>query len=95
MTPCRSGTLSDAINTGPPIGTAIAGYIGNVAAQRVVGSSAKAGSLVAPGSAIIYRIGVGIGGSTTTSTFGNTGTIGSTTTTSTTLPFPPGPPPPG
>ena len=64
---------------GAPIRAVINGYIGNVAAQRVLGSNARVGDEVAPGSTIIYRIGV----SPNTGTTGNTGT---TTTTSTTTP---------
>ncbi|HUY06241.1 MAG TPA: Stk1 family PASTA domain-containing Ser/Thr kinase [Acidimicrobiales bacterium] len=70
---------------GAPIGTTIAGYIGNVAAQRVLGSNARVGDQVAPRSTILYRIGV----STTPSTTGTTGVTGNSgTTTTTTSPFP-------
>ncbi len=66
---------------GAPIGTTIAGYIGNVAAQRVIGSTARIGDEIAPGSTIVYRIGV----STTPTTTGPTGVTGASgTTTSTT-----------
>ena len=74
---------------GAPIGTTIAGYIGNVAAQRVIGSTARIGDEIAPGSKILYRLGV----STTPTTTGPTGvtgasgtTTGTTTVTTTTTP---------
>lgn len=70
---------------GAAIGTTIAGYIGNVAAQRVLGSTARIRDEVAPGSTIIYRLGV----STTPTTTGPTGVTGASGTgTAPTTPFP-------
>ncbi len=63
---------------GAPIGTAIAGEVGNVAAQQPL-----AGTSVTPGSSVKYRIGVYNGPTTTTTTLpGNSGTgiVGTTGT---------------
>jgi serine/threonine-protein kinase len=81
---------------GANVATQIAGYVGNVALQRVSDSNAKVGDQIAPGSVIIFRLGVSSnsGVSGTTGTVGNTGT-GTTTTTTTTTTIPVIPPPPG
>jgi hypothetical protein len=80
---------------GAPIGTDVAGYVGNVAAQDTAGGRPlAAGTVVAPGYTVKYRIGVAAGSLATTTT---TTTLPFSTTT-TTLPgapttIPPGPPP--
>ena len=68
---------------GAPIGVTTAGYVGNVAAQRVIGSTAKVGDEVAPNSIVVYRIGVGTNAGTT-----GTSGAGFPTTTVTTTPNP-------
>jgi len=76
---------------GAAIGTTIAGYIGNVAAQRVVGSTARVGDEIAPGSTILYRLGVSTTPSTTTTTTTvPTGVTGASGTGAGAPPFPPG-----
>lgn len=74
---------------GRQVDTTVAGYIGNVAQQRVAGSSAQIGDVVAPNSTVIYRLGVSPNtGNTGTSTTTTTTTT-PTTTTATTVPPPP------
>ena len=74
---------------GAPIATTVAGDVGNVAAQRVVGSSAQVGDQVPPGSIVIYRIGVAANSGVVSTTTTTTTLPLTTTTTTTTLPFPP------
>ncbi len=68
---------------GDPVATQTAGYVGNVALQSVLHSHARVGDEVAPGSTIVYRLGVNPNVGPTGIT-GNTGIP--TTTTTTTIP---------